>query len=212
MLDWAPSGVLGAERSPDRHSQVPPTPGPALLLCLPPVMDGLWGMMNRLLSGPQHILIWDSAIRREQQHHHHPALYFKMQLRLETKRSLTHCITRLRGNNVCKCWCEVVALNDGSWTEILGWKKIDRAIQFQPREITNTFNPLFVETIPLQRLILTTKKVPTSHLHYTLHALTRQPVWCPSLCNATCMMRQQYWNCRRNQESSIDSAYSETCS
>lgn len=43
------------------------------------VMDDLWGMMNRLLSGPQHILIRDSAVRREERHCR-PVLYCKIQL------------------------------------------------------------------------------------------------------------------------------------
>lgn len=51
---WAPGG---AECSPHAPGL---SPGPALLLCLVLVMDELWGMMNRLLSGPKHILIWDS--------------------------------------------------------------------------------------------------------------------------------------------------------
>lgn len=38
------------------------------------MMDCLWGMMNLILSGPQHFLIWDSALRRKE-HQHHPALH-----------------------------------------------------------------------------------------------------------------------------------------
>lgn len=53
------------------------SPGPALLLCLVLVMDELWGMMNRLLSGPEHILIWDSDVKRAK--HRQSALYSRIQ-------------------------------------------------------------------------------------------------------------------------------------
>lgn len=69
---WAPGG---AECSPYAPGL---SPGPVLLLCLVLVMDELWGMMNRLLSGPEHILIWDSDAKRGE-HHHHSALCFKIQ-------------------------------------------------------------------------------------------------------------------------------------
>lgn len=68
---WAPGG---AECSPYAPGL---SPGPALLLCLVLVMDELWGMMNRLLSGPEHILIWDSDAKRAE--HRQSALYSRIQ-------------------------------------------------------------------------------------------------------------------------------------
>lgn len=68
---WAPGG---AECSPYAPGL---SPGPALLLCPVLVMDELWGMMNRLLSGPKHILIWDSDAKKAERHHH-SALYSRI--------------------------------------------------------------------------------------------------------------------------------------
>lgn len=88
MLGWAPSGAVGAECSPYAPAL---SPSPALLLCLPLVMDDLWAMMNRLLSGPQHTLIWDSAIRREE-HNHHPANLKIQLISPEARWLLTHSV------------------------------------------------------------------------------------------------------------------------